>query len=331
MDCEIQFLGPDDEPFQTLSEYCLEESGGLLPFEPIAVLYADESLKDRYVAVPPGEKVTYSDTDRWTFPEGSILVKTFYFWNDARDRSRGRRLLETRLLVLQNGSWEPYIYVWNEEQTEAHFERLGDRIDFDRIDETGQVVSTSYRVPNKNQCASCHEQSDKLVALGPRSFQLNKELDYGGEVGTKNQITHWADLGLFANPPEDLSSTVTLTDFTDPAADLNARARSYLEVNCAHCHNPDGAADPSGLKLSYHVTEPAEFGVCRRPVAAGAGSGGFFYDIVPGRPDESIMIFRMASTDPEIKMPELPTQTSDDFGVSLITEWIASMSPAGCE
>jgi uncharacterized repeat protein (TIGR03806 family) len=337
-ECEPRFLGPGDEPFETLSEYCLfggrpaehVPGPGVIPFDPISVLYADRSLKERFVVVPDGETITFDESERWTYPDGTILVKTFYFWNDATDHSKGRRLLETRLIVKNEGAWEPYIYIWDPEQTDAVFDRVGDWIDLERVDESGETVMTTYRVPNKNQCKSCHEQSDAVVPLGPRTFQLNREYDYGGEVGVKNQLQHWADEGLFDEPPADPSSLFALTDYTDESADLDDRARSYLEVNCAHCHNPDGAADPSGLKLSVTITEPHEYGVCRTPVAAGGGSGGYFYDIVPGEPDESILMFRMSSTDPDVKMPELPTQTADDFGVDLMREWIAAMEPAGC-
>jgi hypothetical protein len=45
--------------------------------------------------------------------------------------------------------------------------------------------------------------------------------------------------------------------------------------------------------------------VGKAPVAAGKGSGGLLYDIVPGKPDESILQFRIESVHPGIMMPEL--------------------------
>jgi hypothetical protein len=41
-------------------------------------------------------------------------------------------------------------------------------------------------------------------------------------------------------------------------------------------------------------------------------------------------VFRMESTDPELKMPELPTLTSDVHGTELIRAWIAAMPKASC-
>src|SRR5690606_26696246 len=82
--------------------------------------------------------------------------------------------------------------------------------------------------------------------------------------------------------------------FEDPEGegDLEARARAYLDANCAHCHNEDGAASQSGLWLSASMTDPRRLGICKIPVAAG-DTGGRRWDIVPGAPDESVMIYRM--------------------------------------
>jgi hypothetical protein len=118
----------------------------------------------------------------------------------------------------------------------------------------------------------------------------------------------------------------------DPHGDapLDARARSYLHANCSHCHRPGGGGGVSGLVLLEWEHDPNKNGVCKGPVAAGPGTGGFGYDIVPGLPEESIMIFRMGSTDPEIKMPELPNRIPDAEGIALVGAWIAAMQPPGC-
>ena len=63
-------------------------------------------------------------------------------------------------------------------------------------------------------------------------------------------------------------------------------------------------------------------------MAAGRGSGGREFDIVPGQPDQSIIMFRMTSVDPGIMMPELGKRLIHTEGVELIREWIAAL-PAG--
>lgn len=107
------------------------------------------------------------------------------------------------------------------------------------------------------------------------------------------------------------------------------RARAWLEINCASCHNPRGPARTSGLFLEYDQLEPTALGVCKPPVAAGRGSGGRAYGIVPGDPDASILTFRIESTELDIKMPELGRNLVDAEGVALIRAWIAAM-PGAC-
>ena len=114
--------------------------------------------------------------------------------------------------------------------------------------------------------------------------------------------------------------------WNDPhSGTLDQRARAWLEINCAHCHNPIGPARNSGLDLRVAQIEPRKFGIYKTAVAAGRGSGGFDFDIVPGHPDDSIIMFRLKSTDAGIMMPELGKRMIHTEGVELVREWIAAM------
>jgi len=93
-------------------------------------------------------------------------------------------------------------------------------------------------------------------------------------------------------------------------------------VNCALCHNSKGPANASGLFLEYNRKDVKKLGVFKPPVAAGRGSGNLDFNIVPGKPDESIFIYRMESTDPGILMPESGRKMVHKEGVVLIREWI---------
>jgi len=53
------------------------------------------------------------------------------------------------------------------------------------------------------------------------------------------------------------------------------------------------------------------------------------FDIVPGTPDESILLHRMLSTEADVAMPELGRALVHIEGVSLIRDWIAAL-PGGC-
>lgn len=300
---------------------------GVVPYELISPLFSDYTSKHRFIRLPDDGQITYTDEGDWVFPFGTVIAKTFAYPIDLRDPSMGERLIETRLLVLdEEGEWHPYVYLWNDDGTDAERSRAGARVDVEWIHYDGSTRTLEYRVPNEIQCANCHGGAEPTTPIGPRTEQMDRDYDYGS--GPENQIDHMMSLGWFANSvPADRPS------FVDPegSGDLDARARAYLDANCAHCHSEDGAAGQSGLWLGADIEDMATLGVCKRPVAAGRGAGGRRYDIVPGDPDGSVMVFRMESEEAGIKMPELPSQLSHAEGVALIREWIAAMEPAGCE
>ena len=111
----------------------------------------------------------------------------------------------------------------------------------------------------------------------------------------------------------------------DENAPIDARARAWLDVNCAHCHRREGPASNSGLFLTWGEMDAVALGVGKRPVAAGRGSGGLEFDIHPGDPDGSILLYRAASTEPGIMMPELGRSLTDARAVDLLRRWIAAM------
>ncbi|RMG11418.1 MAG: hypothetical protein D6729_17970 [Deltaproteobacteria bacterium] len=329
--------GPGEPPYPRLSDWHLFEdlpgqvpAEGLLPYEVNALLYSDEAVKFRFLSVPheaTGAAISYVNKGRWTFPEGTILVKTFAYYHDARDPSLGYDLIETRLLVKSEDRWRAWTYVWDEDDRDARYFAAGKSVPVQWIDSEGRERSLEYRVPNVLQCKTCHQNQDVLLPLGPRTRQLNRPHRYGAEE--ENQIDRLADLGWLEPRPPPPEMRPKLPDpYGDDALEL--RARAYLEANCAHCHQPGGNADASGLDLRYETPTGPSTGICKTPVATGQGSGGLRYAIQPGAPDESYLVYRMASTDPEIKMPELPTQTVDQRGLALIRAWIAAMPPQSC-
>jgi hypothetical protein len=118
-------------------------------------------------------------------------------------------------------------------------------------------------------------------------------------------------------------------NWRDPSQSLEARARAYLDVNCVHCHSATGPANTTGLSFEPAVATDRHLGVCKPPVAAGRGTGDHLIDIVPGRPDDSILPYRLASTEPGVMMPEQGRGTVHREGLALIRDWIAAM-PGAC-
>jgi uncharacterized repeat protein (TIGR03806 family) len=306
-----------------------EPNEGVLPYDLTSPLFSDYAAKHRFVWLPPGTTASYSARDSFTFPVGAVLIKTFAYPADFHDPSLGERLVETRLLVRRATGWDPMTYLWNDEQTVAKRRIIGARVPVSWIDLEGAERSVTFQVPNTNQCKECHEEHNGVVGpLGPKARYLNKDHEYGD--GTANQLEHWSAVGYLQGAP-DPETAPRAPVFDDPSTGtVEARARAYLDINCAHCHNPSGLARTSGLYLNIDELTPARYGVCKPPVAAGHGSGDRKVDIVPGNPERSILTFRMESTEPGVAMPELGRQTVHSEALEVVNAWIAEL-PGSCE
>ena len=297
-------------------------NAGLTPYALNTPLFSDYAEKYRLLYLPPGAQARYRSSGALDLPVGATLVKTFAYPADLRRPDEQVRYLETRLLVHKRGGWAAYAYVWNAEQTEAVLKRAGKRLDVAFIDAHGQARTVDYAVPNQNQCKECHQLDKGLTPIGPKARNLNG--DYRYPEGAENQLAHWTRLGLLKGAPDPKAAPRTAR-WDDPAEPLEARARAYLDGNCAHCHNARAAASNSGLFLELEETRPAQLGVGKQPVAAGRGSGDLKVGIDPGHPDASILAYRMASTEPGVMMPELGRSITHEEGLSLIRAWIAAM------
>jgi len=299
----------------------LQPNAGVVPYDINTPLFSDYATKYRFVWMPPGTSAAYRDTESFEFPTGTIFSKTFAY-PDA-DRGGSRRIIETRLLVRSNSGWVGLPYVWNAEQTEATLEIAPDPVTVHWTHPSGARYAIDYVIPNTNQCKDCHNRSKTVVPIGPKARNLNK--DYAYAEGRANQLAHWTRIGYLKGAPS-AENAPRLAVWDQPSTgSLDARARAYLDANCGHCHNPQGSANTSGLYLTAIQTDPMRLGVCKVPVSAGQGSGDLLFDVVQGRPEESILIHRMESTTPKIMMPELGRAVVHTEGIALIREWIASL------
>lgn len=277
------------------------------PYHLNTPLFSDYAEKLRYLYVPAGKKAGYDAANILALPVGSALIKTFGY-----EQNGAFKPLETRLLLHRASGWVAIPYVWNADGTDAVLKRAGTRIPVTFTDPAGQARTISYSVPNQNQCKDCHALGGAITPIGPKARNLND--------GRQLQALFAA--GMLDRAP---ANAPRLPRWDDANAPLDGRARAYLEVNCAHCHNPQGAASNSGLFLGWDVTDPETRGIDKRPVAAGRGSGNLDFDIDPGNPGNSILLFRMMSTDPGIAMPELGRATVHDQAIALLTAWIKAM------
>jgi uncharacterized repeat protein (TIGR03806 family) len=313
----------------------LRPNADTLTFQPRNTLFTDYAHKLRTMWVPAGTQIGVSD-GRLQYPVGTVLSKTFYYPVGEQGRllktvDRGasaslsaadNRLLETRLLVRRQSGWEAFPYVWNEEQDEAFLRVAGTSVPVSLQGATGEQQFT-YFVPNENQCSGCHTRihpDGGLEPLGAVAHQLNyvpAEATLQGTLLDTMVAKGW----LAATP-----SIEKIPDWQDGSLSLEQRATAYLDMNCGHCHNPDGPADTSALLLDGFTRSAREMGACKPPVAAGGGAGDRLYGIVPGEPDDSILLYRMQSVAPDEMMPELGRALVHEEGLALIRDWIDGMT-----
>jgi uncharacterized repeat protein (TIGR03806 family) len=284
----------------------------VIPYGLATPLFSDHADKARFLYVPEGKTARYAGEGLLDIPVGSVLIKHFGF-----ARADGSLdLIETRLLVHQADGWKAWPYVWNADDSAATLKRAGARIAVTGHDGAGKPVALNWQVPNVNQCKGCHAAGNALVPIGPKARNLNH--DFQGE----NNLARLTRLGLVTGDPENAPR---LPDWKGAGETLEHRARAYLDVNCGHCHKPDGPASNSGLFLTWETPSGPHIGIGKGPVAAGRGSGGRMVSIDPGHPDRSILTYRMESTEPGVMMPELGRTQPDEAGVALVRDWIAAM------
>lgn len=232
--------------------------------------------------------------------------------------------METRLLLHETDGWKTLpSYIWNEEQTEAYLTVEGGTRNVSWVNEAGKQQQLAYSIPSQTLCKSCHVKNNVLTPIGPKARQLNR--DYAFTGGTHNQLSHYANLGLLTDLPE--LSTIRKSPVWNDATSgsLHGRALAYLDMNCAHCHRKGGPGNTSALHLTEFETNEFNLGINKHPIAAGKGTGGRPYDIVKGEPENSILLYRMESTNPGEMMPEVARKLVHIEGVALIKEWIEKM------
>ena len=292
----------------------LHPAENVFPYELNSPLFTDYSLKKRFIFIPKDKKINYHEKEVLQFPVGTILIKNFHY-EESQLAGQKSRIIETRLLVHEEDGWRALPYVWNDEQTDAFLEITGGEQKV-ALRNHGEFM---YSIPNMAQCKSCHELNGAIAPIGPSARQLNKT------IKGKNQLASLTEAGVLDNLPE-ISEISQLPVWNESeTGTLDERARAYLEINCGHCHRPEGPAKNSGLDLTIFSASDHSLGIFKGPVAAGAGSGGHSYDIVPGKPEESILTYRMESNDPGIMMPELGRRLIHTEGVELIKSWINNM------
>lgn len=292
----------------------LTPAPGLVEYDVISPLWSDGALKRRWLALPAGQTVGFSPDAPFTFPVGTVFVKHFELQVSATTRRR----VETRVLLQQVDRWVGYTYRWNAGETDATLLTAAMDEPF-TIDTGSGLTQQTWHYPSPGECLGCHTSASNRV-LGFRTRQLNRDFPYG--AGSDNQLHAFgACMNLFGQPIESPDFYPALADPANGSESLQARARSYLSTNCAHCHQPSGPA-PGSMDMRYEPLLGAMNLIGVTPTSGNLGVAGA-QRVKVGASSQSVLWLRAASTDPALRMAK-GTRVPDPLGVALLASWIDS-------
>lgn len=315
---------------------------GVIPYSVNSQLWADNATKQRFLALPGNtqlefDEITYplipGSPHGWRFPDSSVAVKTFSLEMEKGNPQSSKRL-ETRILHLEqvpgtqevgDQVWRGYTYIWNEDQSDAELApKEGVDRTFTIVDKSapGGRRQQTWHFPSRAECTLCHTMPAKFI-LGIKTVQMNRDHDYNGVVA--NQLATWQHIGLFKDPlPQSPDTLPRLTEYADPKASLNDRARAYLHSNCAHCHMKWGGGNADfQLLADLPLADTGTVGV-----PPGQGTFGLDHPaiIVPGHPERSMIHYRMKLLGLG-RMPHIASKIVDEPAVKLIHDWIQQLPP----
>jgi uncharacterized repeat protein (TIGR03806 family) len=227
----------------------LTPGNGFHLYELATGLFTDYAEKQRLIKVPANQKFTAVNDGLPQFPEGTMLVKTFYYFNDKRDVSKGKRIIETRVLIKNNGQWMAGTYAWNNEQSDAVLVTGGQKTTVSWIDEKANNKTISYRIPSAKDCGDCHSNNNSILPIGLKVRNLNRDVIRNNT--SLNQLQYLQDAGIMnAVNPHRFSK---LPAWQNDAYSIPERVRAYLDVNCAHCHSSTGSCARSDVRFAWEI------------------------------------------------------------------------------
>ncbi len=299
---------------------------GVIPYSINAEPWADHAVAERLVAVP-NELSIKAEGATWSFPKDSVLVKTLSLDMQHGDPSQRRRI-ETQILHFDGSEWMPYTYQWNEEQTDALLVgTAGSERTFEIVDPAaaGGKRTQTWRYAGRAECQRCHNRWSG-PALAFNTPQLNKDHDYGGVAAS--QLDTFANVRLIGKPVAT-ENRPQLANPRDESAELDGRARAYLQANCAHCHRMHAGGSVLS-QMHYDLSLDKTNMVGARPSQGTFGIHAAQV-IAPGDPFRSVLLYRMAKLGGG-RMPHIGSTEVDRVGVELIDDWLRQLPPdAGSE
>jgi uncharacterized repeat protein (TIGR03806 family) len=300
----------------------------LIPYAPNVPLWSDGAVKSRYLALPdhgglitPDQQIRFQPAHSWVFPAGTVFVKNFDLAVNQTNANVPLRRLETRLLVRDiNGAIYGVTYKWRPDNSEADLLATSTNEDILVTNAAGVSAQTWY-YPSPADCLTCHTPVAGYI-LGVNTRQLNGHFTYPATGQTDNQLRAWNRLGLF-NPAFDetrIAGFPKLSALTDLKAPLEDRARSYLDANCAQCHQPGGVGN---FDARYDTPADGQH-IVNAPAAVTLGLDQARL-VAPVDAAHSVLYQRMTSLVATVKMPPLARNQVDTQAAQVIRDWINSL------
>lgn len=302
----------------------LEVGPGILPYAVNAPLWSDRAVKDRWMAIPndgtfdgPEERIRFSATEDWEFPEGTVFIKHFELPTTTADDGPTTRL-ETRFFVIaRNGTAYGLTYRWNAEQTDAVLQ-------YGATDTTYTVAGAGtqrWDFPGRDQCMTCHNANAGYV-LGVKTHQLNGDLTYPGSGATVNQLAYLSEHGVITVPHREWDAFPRAYGLYAEPDSLDLKIRSYLDANCASCHRVGGV---SGVTMDLRFHTPLELRnlIDLPTLSQSSGHGNLI--VQPGRHWASELWLRDQSRADD-RMPPLGSNLVDEDYVRALADWIDGMA-----
>lgn len=297
-----------------------QPAAGVVPYAINATMWQDGATSRRWIALPDNSRVEAKD-GKWTFPKGTVLVKTL-----ALSGSAGQTVnVETQLLHFDGSDWHGYSYRWNEAQQDADLVPAeGDEAQWlakPRSSDDG-MLAIDWQYASRADCLRCHNTwSGPPLAFD--AMHLGRSVPHHGQ--SQNQLK-WFDAVAVTHEAARQADRPTLVNPDDGQADLGQRARSYLHINCAHCHRTHaGGAVLSQMPYDLPISETQMIDAL--PTQGNLSIEGARV-IAPGDPGRSVLLHRIAKTG-QGRMPRLGSEQVDPAGLALLYRWVEQMDASG--
>jgi hypothetical protein len=278
-------------------------------YAPAVPLWSDGATKERWIDLPPGQKIDATNPNEWVFPIGTKVFKQFTY-NGVR--------VETRMfLKVQANYWVHATYAWNADATATS-------ISYGATVPAGD--GGTWVIPAPGDCDSCHQgRSDRILGF--------EQVSLGLEGATGLTLLQLVVQGLITPAP-----TVVNLRIGDDGTGLDAPALSWLHINCGvTCHNANegaqGYAAGMLLRLDPSLLDGSQVTSSWDPIRTTEGvncvSGSLAGQprIVPGNASASVIPQLISERDGGIQMPPIASRFVDTVDVASVVDWIQRMPP----